>query len=192
MDVSKFKRSDWLKIGGGAGFFIFGLFDWASYGGSTDGNAFDWTRGWISWFLFVGIAVITVLLASGSLKSTLPWPLILLAAGGFGMLLMLLLMLTGPDKSGVDLDRAFGLWMSFFSAIASFAGCVMGFRESGGDFADLKDMDKLKAAFSHGKGDATPPPPPSASAPPPPPPAPPTAPPPPPPASPPPPPPPSA
>ena len=33
MDFSKFKTSDWLKIGGGIGFLIFGTFlDWAKVG----------------------------------------------------------------------------------------------------------------------------------------------------------------
>lgn len=175
MDISKFKTSDWLKIGGGAAFLIFGFFDWASFAGVSDGNAFDWTRGWLSWLLFVGIAVITLLLATGTLKPTLPWPLILLAAGALGTFLMLLLMITGPDKNGFDLDRAFGLWMSFIAGIVSFAGCVLGFRESGGEFGDLKDMSKLKAAFDQGSGGTPPPPPPPppppSSPPPPPPPA---------------------
>ena len=185
MDVSKFKTSDWLKVGGGAGFLIFGFFNWATRGGVSAGNAFDWTRGWISWLLFIGIAVVTVLLVNGTLKPTLPWPLILLAAGGLGALLMLLLIITGPDKSGIDFGRAFGLWMSFIAAVVSFVGCVMGFKESGGDFNDLKDMNKLKAAFDHGSdgtppppggstppfsGGSTPPPPPPPSSPPPPPP----------------------
>lgn len=53
MDFSKFKTSDWLKVGGAAGFLIFGFFDWvtvdgpAGFGslGSAGGNVFDffWT-----------------------------------------------------------------------------------------------------------------------------------------------------
>jgi hypothetical protein len=45
----------------------------------------------------------------------------------------------------------------------------MGFKESGGDFNDLKDMNKLKGAFQ-GSSDSAPPPPPPGMTPPPPPP----------------------
>src|SRR5688500_1535562 len=30
VDISKFKTSDWLKMGGALGFLIFGFFDWIS------------------------------------------------------------------------------------------------------------------------------------------------------------------
>jgi hypothetical protein len=44
----------------------------------------------------------------------------------------------------------------------------MGFKESGGTFADLKDMDKLKGSFQGGGSTPPPPPPPGAMPPPPP------------------------
>jgi hypothetical protein len=76
---------------------------------------------------------------------------------------MVLLMITGPDKEGVDLDRALGLWLSFLATIAVFAGSVMNLTESGGNLKDLTDVNKLKDSFgSGGSGGSTPPPPPSA------------------------------
>ncbi|MDA3012575.1 MAG: hypothetical protein O2801_08555, partial [Actinomycetota bacterium] len=70
--------------------------------------------------------------------------------------------ITGPDKEGVDLDRAFGLWLSFLATIAVFAGSVMNLTESGGNLKDLTDVNKLKDSFgsSGESGGSTPPPPP--------------------------------
>ncbi len=167
MDFSKFKTHDWLVIGGGLGMFIFGLFlDWASIdmgplGSYSDGNAFDWFRGWLSWLLVIGAAVIVVLRVMGTLKDNLPWPLILIGATGLATLLMLLLVLLGPDKEGVDLGRGIGLWLSFLSTLAALAGAVMGFMAGGGDLNDLRDMNKIKGSF-RGADDTPPPPPPPA------------------------------
>lgn len=183
MDVSKFKISDWLMVGGGLGFLIFGtFFDWAKIEiagiSASDGNAFDWFfRGTIPWLLVVGTGVVAFLLAGGVIKrSGLPWPIILLAATGLATLLVLLLLLTGPDKDGFDLDRAAGLWLSFVAAVVALVGAVMNFQAAGGDFKDLTDMNKLKGQFggsTAGRSSAPPPPPPPAggATPPPPPPA---------------------
>ncbi|MCU0261764.1 MAG: hypothetical protein MUE78_12155, partial [Ilumatobacteraceae bacterium] len=148
--MSKFKPSDWMLVGGGIGFIVFGLFfnNWAKielFGFSdSEGNAFDWARGWISLLLVVGAAVITVLLIMDKLdRSTAPWPLIRVGLTGLALLLMLLLVITGPDKSGVDLDRGVGLWLSFVVTIVAFAGSLMGFKDAGGDLNDLKDFSKL-------------------------------------------------
>ncbi len=181
MDLSKFKTSDWLVIGGGLGFLIFGtFFDWAKIdfgglGSASGGNAFDFfLTGTVPWILLVGAAVITVLRATGTLKpSNVPWPLIILAATGLGALLVIIRLLVGPGDS---LDRAIGLILSPIAAIAAAAGGFLGFKESGGDVNDLKDFNKLKGSFSSGGsgpsagGTPPPPPPPGPSAPPPPPP----------------------
>ena len=196
MDLSKFKTSDWLKVGGGLGFLIFGTFlPWVKvsvegFGSDSAGNAFDFFfTGTIPWLLIIGAAVVTVLLIQGALKpGQLPWPLILLAATGLGALLVVLRLLIGPggddfEGFGVDVGRGAGLFLAAISAIAAAAGGFLGFKESGGDVNDLKDMNKLKGAFNVGgpaapSGMAPPPPPPPA---PPAPPAPPSSPPPPPP-----------
>ena len=80
MDFSKFKSSDWSKVGGGLGVLIFAFVSWVkvSAGGFSDsgGNAFDffWT-GTLPWILIVGTAIVTVLLVNGTIKSgTVPWP----------------------------------------------------------------------------------------------------------------------
>ena len=50
------------------------------------------------------------------------------------------------------------MFLSVISGLVAFAGAFMGFKESGGDFGDLKDMNKLKGAFQGG-GESAPPPP---------------------------------
>ena len=192
MDLSKFKTSDWLKIGGGVGFLIFGFFNWISYSvddgafgaSGSDGNVFDFFfTGTIPWILVIGTAVITVLLVMGTLKpGSLPWPLIMLAATVRWQCCLLLIRLLfnpldGKDEAealGIDVGRGIGMWLSTLSAIVALVGAFLGFKESGGDLNDLKDMNKLKGQFSGAGGDGVapppPPPPPGATPPPPPPP----------------------
>lgn len=177
MDLKTFKTSDWLMVGGGLGFLIFGtFFDWAKvdfgFGSASGGNAFDFFfRGTVPWILIVGAGVLAFLLAAGILKrGTTPWPLVLLGATGLGTLLNLIIVITGPSKDGADFDRAIGLYLAFVSAVVALVGAVMSFKESGGDLDDLRDVNKLKSAFGQGGSASTPP------AAPPPPPAPPAAP----------------
>ena len=94
MDLSAFKPSDWLKVGGGALFFIAGLLTWwkiSIEGGLLFDTVSEPFRGvgsyfgtvGIAWLLFIAVAVLTVLLRLGIVKppSTLPVPLRFLAAG---------------------------------------------------------------------------------------------------------------
>jgi hypothetical protein len=189
MDLSKFKTSDWLKVGGGAGLFIFGFFSWVKvdsgpFGSSGGGNVFDFFfTGTVPWILVIGTAVITVLLTVGVMKAgSLPWPLIMLAATGLAAILLLLRLIINPlegkdelESLGIDVGRGFGMILSVISGLAAFAGAVLGFKESGGNLNDLKDVNKLKGSFSGGAsapaaGSPPPPPPPPSSTPPPPPP----------------------
>jgi hypothetical protein len=153
MDISKFKPATWLMVIGGLGMLIFGLFfDWAKLDfmgvSASDGNAFDWARGWLSWILVIGTAVIAVLSTTGKLAAVkLPWNIVMVLASGVATLLMLLLMITGPDKSGVDLGRALGLWLAFIATIATFVGSLLNFTGAGGDLKDLTDLKKIKGSF---------------------------------------------
>jgi hypothetical protein len=191
MDLSAFTKSDWMKVGGAIGIFIFGFFDWVSFeafGISTSaGNVFDffWT-GTLPWFLILAVAAITVLLALKVLSPTqAPWPLIMLAAAGLAALLLLIRIVFNPiegsdviEATGGSVGRAFGMYLSVISGLVAFAGAFLGFKESGGDLNDLKDVNKLKSQFGvagAGSGDSAPPqppPPPPPTTPPPPPPAP--------------------
>ena len=181
MDFSKFKTSDWLKIGGAIVFLIFGFMSWITT--SVDGvdvpdgdggNVFDffWT-GTLPWILVLGAGVITFLLVNGTVKAGgLPWPLIMLLATGVAALLLLIRLIFNPlegkdalEAFGFEIGRGIGMIGSTVGGCLAFAGAVMGYTESGGSLSDLKDMDKMKSQFG---GGGNPPPPPGMPPPPPP------------------------
>ena len=189
MDLSKFKTSDWLKVGGAGLFLIFGFFDWINVefqgiSGGGGGNVFDffWT-GILPWLLVIAVAVVTVLLLTGTMKpGNLPWPLIMLGATAIAALLLLIRVIFNPlegkdfiEASGGSVGRGIGMIMSALGGVLAFVGAFLGFKESGGDFNDLKDMNKMKASFGGTSGGGSPPPPPPGMTPPPPPPPPPMA-----------------
>jgi len=170
MDLRAFKLSDWLKVGGGVLFLIAGPLTWWKVtfdGGSLFGSESAPAHGLgdyfgtvgIAWLLFIAIAVLTVLMRLGIAKvpSNLPVPLVFLAAAAIGALLVLFRFLfDGIDggfggfdleDAGFDISRGMCAWLGLIAAAAVVAGCVMGFTESGGTLADLKDVDKLKSEF---------------------------------------------
>lgn len=190
IDVSRFKTSDWLKIGGALGFLIFGFFDWLSvdYKGagvsvsSSGGNVFDffWT-GIVPWLLILAVGVLTFLFVQGIAKpGKLPWTLLYLAGSALALLLMLIRFIFNPldgkdfiEAAGGDVGRGFGLILCTLASIVVFVGALLGFKESGGDLSDLTDVNKLKQSFNTGgssSGSTPPPPPPPGATPPPPPP----------------------
>lgn len=170
MDFSRFKTPDWLMIGGGIGIFIFGFFDWVTVSvsgfSSGAGNVFDFFfTGTIPWFLVIGAAVITVLLALDVLKDgQAPWPLILLAMTAVAALLLLIRLIFNPldAPAEIDVGRGIGMFLSVVSGIAAAVGGYLNFTSKGGDIKELGDMDKLKASFSKADGTSPPPPPPPA------------------------------
>lgn len=180
MDLSKFKTSDWLKVGGGVVMLIAGFLTWWGLegGGITfvDWNAFDFFfTGIVPWLLLVAIGVLTFLSAAGifKLNVSLPLPLIFLATSALSVLLVLIRFL-GPGHGAPDehgLDRGIGLFLALIAAVVVTVGSLLGFKESGGDLNDLKDINKIKSQFggTGAEGGAPPPPPPGMSPPPPPP-----------------------
>jgi hypothetical protein len=128
---------------------------------------FFWT-GTLPWILVIATGVITFLLATGTMKpGSLPWPLIMLIATGIAALLLLIRFIFNPlagsdalEAAGISFGRGIGMILSVISGLVAFAGAFMGFKESGGDFNDLKDMNKLKGAFQGGGSNSAPPPPP--------------------------------
>lgn len=184
--TDKFTKSDWMKVGGAAGFLVFGFFSWLSVdlgplGSKGGGNVFDffWT-GTLPWFLVIGTAVITVVLAMGNLKpGKQSWPMIMLGATGIAAVLLLIRLIFNPLGFGAGevVGRGFGMYLSVISGLVAFAGAFLGFRESGGNLKDLTDPDKIKQGLGISDGGSRasvppppPPPPPAPVAPPPPPP----------------------
>lgn len=86
------------------------------------------------------------------------------------LLLVIVRFISDGVGFGVDLSRGIGNYLGTLATIAIVVGCVLGFKESGGDLNDLKDVNKLKKPFSGMGGGSTPPPPPGMVPPPPPPP----------------------
>ena len=180
MDLSRFKTSDWLKIGGALGFLIFGFFDWISVdiegvGEAGGGNVFDffWT-GTLPWILVIGSGVVTFLLVQGIMKrGNTPWDMILLVALALAALLLLIRLLFNPLPGDLEdfYDRGIGMYLSVLSGLVAAVGGFLAFKESGGTMDDFK---KLSANRNTGGGSGmAPPPPPGGMNPPPPPPPPP-------------------
>ena len=196
MDLSKFKTSDWLKVGGGVAMLVAGFLKW--WGPDCKGvgeceaavdslglnaSAFDLTfTGLFPWLFVVAIGVLAFLAAAGIFKlpGSLPWPIIFLAVAALSFLLVLIRVIFDPYDSAFGADsfsRGIGLYLALIAAGASAAGSFLGFKESGGDIGDLTDMNKLKGQFGGGAagggaagGGTPPPPPPPGMTPPPPPP----------------------
>lgn len=153
MDTLKLTFHTWLMVVGALGMVVFGLFvDWSTFEAFgvevTSGNAFDWTRGTLSFLLVMAVAAVAVLRDLGALKDEgMPWTLGMLGASGAAALLMGLLLLTGPDEAGVDLGRGAGLWLSAVSTLFTLAGALSAFVAGGGKVSDLTDTTKLTGAF---------------------------------------------
>jgi hypothetical protein len=175
VDLSKFKTSDWLKVGGAVAVLIGYFLDWTNVPGAGSFNLSGsdfFFRGTVPWLLVLAVGILTFLMASGTMKGgSLPWPLIFLAATGLATLLVLIYVIH-PSYSGVsDIGRGFGAILTLIGCAVALFGSITGFKESGGDFADLKDMNKIKGAFQgSGSSESAPPPPPPGMTPPPPPP----------------------
>jgi hypothetical protein len=137
VDFSKFKTSDWLKIGGAVVFLIFGFMSWitidaAGIPGDSGANVFDffWT-GTLPWILVIGTAIITFLMVSGTMKAgSLPWPLIMLLATGLAALLLLIRLIANPlpdefeifESFGGEVGRGVGMIGSVVGGCLAFAG----------------------------------------------------------------------
>lgn len=183
MDLSKFKTSQWLLVGGGAAVLIFTFLDW--WGTDAGGwNGFDYFfTGVVPWILIVGSAVLTFLIAAAMIKpGSIPWSMIFVAACALGFLLILIRLIAGPGHDVPDMyedafSRKIGLWISLIGAAVATAGAFMNFQEGGGKIDDFKNLAN-KAGNNSGSvppppgGYQTPPPPPphGGSTPPPPPP----------------------
>jgi hypothetical protein len=182
MDFSKLNTADKLKAGGGILFFLAYLFPWwgasvsvggVTYGGSWSGSHYFFT-GTFPMLLLLAVAVVTILKMTATKLPALPWPTVFILVTGLTMLLIIFrFIFDGAD--GGSLDRRIGLFLAVVAAGIALAGSVIGFKDSGGDLNDLKDINKLKQQFGvTGTTDGGSPPPPPAPPPPPPPPAPPS------------------
>ena len=170
MDFSKFKPSDWLKAGGGLVMLIAYFLTWWGFSASSQFGSVDisysgsdyFFTGTVPWILIVAIGVLTVLAALGTFKlpANIPAPLVFLGASALALLLVIIRFLSdGIDYAGdTGLERGAGLYLALLAAIAVLVGSVLGFKESGGNLNDLKDVNKLKSSFGGPAGGPPPPP----------------------------------
>jgi len=170
VDLSKFKVSDWLMIGGGVAMLILGfVLDWTTVNtgfgsGGGDGPFNYFFTGGIAWILVVAVGGLAFANATGKLPQTQPWHLILLIAAAVAVLLMILRVILGARFDFAD--RGIGMYGALIWSAVSVAGAYMSFTEAGGELGHLTDMDKMKSSFSgdgaasSDGGDDTPPPPP--------------------------------
>lgn len=188
MDLSKISKGGQIFAGAGIVFLIASFLPWYSveYGGfqgvggiSDSANAwgdigFLWGSLWA--LLLLGGAVLLILPAFGVQVPKLP-AVAFLAVGALATIFTVLKLLIGEDDApelGITIDASFGLYLAIIAAAAATFGAFLMFKESGGEFNDLKDMNKMKGQFGGsgggGAGGTPPPPPPPGMSPPPPPP----------------------
>jgi len=156
VDFSKFKTSDWLKVGGGVIMLVAGFLTWwqpdckgnaecEAYADALGLNitAFDLTfSGLFPWILLVAIGVLTFLSAAGVFKlpANIPTPIIFLAAAAYSAVFVVGRLLIDPYEGDVSdaVQRGIGMYLAVVAVVLVLVGCVMGFKESGGDIKDLK------------------------------------------------------
>ena len=178
MDLSTFKTSDWLMVGGGLAFLIAGFLPWFSFAGFTAQTAFNFFfTGTLPWLLVVAVGVLAFLAAAGifTLPENLPAPIIFLGATALSTLLVLLRVIIGfrvgpMGSAGFSFDRGIGLFLGLIAAGVATAGAYMNFTASGGDLkqlaGDLQSKAKSATAGSESSGNPAPPPPDAAPPPP--------------------------
>ena len=138
--LNTLKPTQYLVVGGGALVLLFGLLKWFSWDVKDDGvvrvsdksNAFDYLfTGVLPWILVAGVALVTLLLATGALNpGKVPWPLVTLAATVLGAILIIVRLAIGPDVDNakgttVDSSRGIGLWTSALGAILAAVGAFL-------------------------------------------------------------------
>jgi hypothetical protein len=142
VDLSKLTTSDKVIAGSAIALLIFSFTPWyGKYGGSRNGWDY-FLFGIIPVLLGIAMAVIVFLQRMSDTKlPDLPitWAQAMMAAGGLAALLILLKLLIGDDISGfggsLDLDRKYGIFLSFLSAVGLAVGGFLKTKEPEGTTA---------------------------------------------------------
>jgi hypothetical protein len=139
---------DWAIIGLGFLAFIFSFFAYYTYTLHIAGFA-SATGSWSAWHGFFGWFAALVAVASAGLVAVeltvpelkLPFPVRLVALGGFALatLCVLLALFVVPDPggladSGIDKGHGFGYWASFVFIVAGLVLSVLRLKATGGRF----------------------------------------------------------
>lgn len=143
MEADGFEVSDWLKSIGGVLFFVAGLLTWweleLADGLSFPTNAFDYdVTGIVPYMIFVGIAILTILIKTESLALPrfLVNPVLTLVVAAVGTALVVYRFFAdGYDNDelrdqGNTVNRGIGLYLALAGAVIVLAGCVLGYLDS--------------------------------------------------------------
>jgi hypothetical protein len=149
MDFSKLKISDWLIAGSGLLLLIASFLDWFTVsfegdllGGVSGGGGNGWDVGffWAGIPVLLGLAMIAVVaIRAFSPETKLPdlpvgWGQALFIAGAIAAVIVLLKLLIGEDvdgaeEFGIEIERAFGLFLATLSAIGLAVGGYLKWQE---------------------------------------------------------------
>jgi hypothetical protein len=182
MDFSKLKTSDWVIAASGLVLFIASFLDWFTVsidGGELFGSVSDGGNGWDVGFFWAGIPVLlglamiaVVAIRAFSPETKLPdlpigWGQALFIAGVVAAAIVLLKLLIGEDVDGADIlgveiERAFGLFLASIAAIGLAVGGFLAWQD--------EKSGATSFAGPPAGGPGAPPPPPGGGTPPPPPP----------------------
>jgi hypothetical protein len=171
MDISKLKTSDWVIAASGLILFIASFLDWFTvsfegdefFGGvSASGNGWDVGFFWAGIPVLLGLAMIAVVaIRAFSPETELPqlpigWGQTLFIAGVIAAVIVLLKLLIGESDEGipgVEVSRAFGLFIASLAAIGLAVGGFLNWQE------EKSDAGLSAGPYSGGEGAPPPPPP---------------------------------
>jgi hypothetical protein len=155
-----FGLHNWLKAVGGIGFFVAGVLPWWELtftdGLSETTNAFSYDMtGLVPYVIFVGIAILTIIIETDSLglPRVLVNPVLTLLAALAGTVLVgIRFFMDGYDNGllegeGNSITRGIGLYLAAAFALVVLAGSVLGYRQrhERGDDVELDEDDDEEA-----------------------------------------------
>jgi hypothetical protein len=145
MDMSKLSRGEQVIGVSGIVLLIFSFFNWYKIdtGGldvpGSGANGWDFTLGWLA--VVLGIVMVAQILASKFGNMNMPnlggvsWGQVHLGLGAIALVFLIIRLIDVPSAfGGADVNRAFGLFVSFVGAAGLAAGGYLKFQEekSGG------------------------------------------------------------
>jgi hypothetical protein len=157
MDISKLKTSDWVIGGSGLVLLIASFLDWFTVeidggglfqGASAGGNGWDVGFFWAGIPVLIGLAMIAVVaIRAFSPDTKLPdlpigWGQTLFIAGVIAAVIVILKLLIGEDVDGaeafgIEVKRAFGLFLATLAAIGLAVGGFLKWQEEKAGAGDV-------------------------------------------------------
>jgi hypothetical protein len=140
VDISKLSRGEQIICLGGILLLVFSFFNWYKLdtGGvdvpGSGANGWDFTLGWLA--VVIGIIMVAQIAASKFGGMNMPdlgsvtWGQVHLGLGVVALLFLIIRLIDVPEAfGGADVDRAFGLFVSFVGAVGLAIGGYLKFQE---------------------------------------------------------------